>query len=309
MMVRIDLDETQATALQNWISAAPDMIRLPDPSHTLARSHGVMSVAIRLDEIPHIAVVLDPSLASPAIHDRITALANRIVENAVRLAQFVPRFWDGEAAYASFVEHDWLKDTKTPISCTLAYSCADYVILLGEQTNRERQLRVFFLDNGKRDFRTTDVRYDVAPIVKATVEGPENEALVEAGLCARDVEDMDRLVFRFARFPAILSKITERNVKLLRGHTLEAHLLMDHEILYVDEDIVYSAGIDGRDYYIAYRREGYFEKRRYDTATGRRHADRADKAMKAGAGPGNAFRKWADKQRYDFDVAPHSPRN
>ena len=73
----------------------------------------------------------------------------------------------------------------------------------------------------------------------------------------------------------------------------------------MDEDLILAEvrGFDGG-VFLCYRRDGLPENREFNGAEAKRLAERARKAMAAGAKPGNGFRKWVEKKDYGFDISP-----
>ncbi|MCZ7862729.1 hypothetical protein O9X98_15245 [Agrobacterium salinitolerans] len=301
------LDSSESEALRTWIGASPNKIILPHPCQVLSMEGAAEVVMDETQGHYHFMLTFDAARETE-LKELATALLTAMIEDARRLVRWVPDYANEYSNYSAFWEHTSQGRTRVP--ATLMYSDPDFVILAAVKGN---DIAAWFEprkdDSNSGGIVSWDTRA-VAPLKKAISLDGDHQRYLRNGLAARGLPEGIEYTFEgLGGIPSLIERRKEVNGRLLAGHTLEKHIDLATKIIYFDPDLVYlHTGWNG-DFWIVYRREGLSEERRFDRAAGKRHAARAEKAMAEGAKPGNAFRKWVEKQDYEFDVAPHKPRN
>ncbi|MCS4088671.1 hypothetical protein [Rhizobium sp. BK176] len=302
------LDRDETAVLETWIGAAPSKIVLPHPCDVLSMQ-GVADVTMtEVHGHYHFTLSFDGELnKSGELKVLATELLAALLDDAKRLALLVPDYANEHSNSSEMISRKL--STRTRVPAVVLYSDPDFVIL---SSTKDQQVCMWSLPETPRGSGGT-MSWDSRQIsaFKAVIDSSqESQRYVRNGLAARNLKEGEDFSFDvMAGVPSLMARRVEANKKLLVGHTLEKHVYPEAKIIYVDPDLVFlHSGYNGV-FWIAYRRDGYWERRRFDRAAGKRHAVKAEKAMAEGATPGNAFRKWVEKQNYEFDVAPHTPRN
>jgi hypothetical protein len=304
--IGLTLDASESEALRTWIAASPNKIILQQPCQVLSMEGAAEVTMEESKGHLHFNLTFDRN-AAIELTQLATALLKAMIDDARRLLLWVPDYANEHSNFSAFWEHDSKGRTRVP--ATLMYSDPDFLILAA---TKGPDICMWFGPSEERKaggLMSWDTRA-VAPLKKAIELYGDHQRYLRNGLAARGMPEGVQFCFEgMGGVPTLIARRKEANAKLLAGHTLEQHIDLEAKIIYADADLVYlNTGWQG-DYYIVYRREGLSERRTFDRAAGKRHAARAEKAMADGARPSNAFRKWVEKQDYEFDVTPHDPLN
>ncbi|MCV9964370.1 hypothetical protein OIU34_21005 [Pararhizobium sp. BT-229] len=302
------LDHSESEALRTWIGASASKIVLPHPKHVLSMEGAAEVEMTETNGHFHFSLSFDPATnVDDELTERATSLLTAMIDDAKRLLLWVPDYANEHSNFSAFFVHD--SQGRTRVSSSILYSDPDFIILAA---NTGHEICMWYQpeSEGKSGgLKSWDSR-SIMSLKSAINKDAGAQRYVRNGLAARGMEEGTAFSFDgMGGVPSLIERRKEANKALLEGHTLEKHVDPAARIIYVDPDLVYLHAGFMMDYWIVYRREGLSEKRKFERAAGKRHADRAEKAMAEGAKPGNAFRKWAEKQDYEFDVAPHKPRN
>lgn len=302
------LDHIESQALRTWIGASANKIVLPHPTHVLSMEGAAEVEMTETSGHFHFSLRFDPAAnADGELTKLATSLLTAMIDDAKRLLLWVPDYANEHSNFSAFFVHD--SKGRTRVSSSILYSDPDFIILA---SSAGHEICMWFQPDseGKSGGRMSWDSRSIVSFKNSIDKDAGAQRYVRNGLAAREMPEGTTFSFDgMGGVPALIERRKEANKALLEGHTLAKHIDLEANIIYVDPDLVYLHAGFMRDYWIVYRREGLSEKRAFERAAGKRHAARAEKAMAEGAKPGNAFRKWVEKQDYEFDVAPHNPRN